>query len=91
MVDDEEQVRELLRDILESEGYKVSVAAGGREALSLFDANYFDAVFTDVGMPGMSGWELARAIREGIGHDGRTLFPWPSSRGGAMPSALMNR
>jgi signal transduction histidine kinase/CheY-like chemotaxis protein len=64
VVDDEADVRELLRDILESEGHEVVVASGGREALSLFDAKNFDAVFTDIGMPGMSGWELARAIRE---------------------------
>lgn len=64
VVDDETDVRELLRDILESEGYHVDIASGGREALSLFDAKNFDAVFTDIGMPGMSGWELAHAIRE---------------------------
>jgi CheY-like chemotaxis protein len=64
VVDDEEDVRELLRDILESEGCRVAAASGGREALSLFDRGNFDAVFTDIGMPGMSGWELARAIRE---------------------------
>jgi signal transduction histidine kinase/ActR/RegA family two-component response regulator len=64
VVDDEVQVRELLHDILESEGYNVVLAEGGREALLLFDAGNFDGVFTDIGMPGMSGWELARAIRE---------------------------
>jgi signal transduction histidine kinase/ActR/RegA family two-component response regulator len=64
VVDDEDYVRELLRDILESEGYEVVLADSGREALKLFDADCFDAVFTDVGLPGMSGWELARAIRE---------------------------
>jgi signal transduction histidine kinase/ActR/RegA family two-component response regulator len=64
VVDDEDYVRELLRDILESEGYEVVLADSGREALKLFDAGCFDAVFTDVGLPGMSGWELARAIRE---------------------------
>jgi CheY-like chemotaxis protein len=64
VVDDEADVRELLRDILESEGYKVVVAAGGREALSLFNEESFDGVFTDIGMPEMSGWELARVIRE---------------------------
>jgi two-component system capsular synthesis sensor histidine kinase RcsC len=57
-------VRELLRDLLESEGFRVYLAPGSREALGLFDANQFDGVFTDVGMPGMSGWELANAIRE---------------------------
>ncbi|HEV2913622.1 MAG TPA: response regulator, partial [Pyrinomonadaceae bacterium] len=64
VVDDEEYVRELLRDILENEGYQVVLADGGHDALALFDVMSFDAVFTDVGLPGMSGWELARAIRE---------------------------
>jgi signal transduction histidine kinase/ActR/RegA family two-component response regulator len=64
VVDDEERVRELLRDILESEGYGVSLARGGREALELLSESHYDAVFTDLGMPGMSGWELARAVRE---------------------------
>ena len=64
VVDDEEPVRELLRDLLESEGCRVYLAPGGREALSIFSAHKFDGVFTDVGMPGMSGWELAHAIRQ---------------------------
>jgi CheY-like chemotaxis protein len=64
VVDDEEAVRELLRDLLESEGFRVYLAPGSREALSLFEVNQFDGIFTDVGMPGMSGWELAHAIRQ---------------------------
>lgn len=64
VVDDEEAVRELLRDLLESEGCRVYLAPGGREALSIFGAQQLDGVFTDVGMPGMSGWELAQAIRQ---------------------------
>jgi len=64
VVDDEDYVRELLADILEREGCEVVLAGEGHEALSLFDAQGFDAVFTDVGLPGMSGWELARAVRE---------------------------
>jgi CheY-like chemotaxis protein len=63
VVDDEESIRELLMDILESEGYQVVLAENGEEGLKLFDAVTFTAVFTDVGMPGMSGWEFARAIR----------------------------
>jgi CheY-like chemotaxis protein len=64
VVDDEEAVRELLCEILEDAGCETAQAASGREALALFDAGRFDAVFTDIGMPGMSGWELARAVRE---------------------------
>jgi signal transduction histidine kinase/CheY-like chemotaxis protein len=64
VVDDEEAVRELLRDLLESEGCKVFLAPGSREALGLFETHEFDGIFTDIGMPGMSGWELAHAIRQ---------------------------
>ena len=64
VVDDEEYVRALLRDILEKEGCEAVLAEGGREALALFNAQTFDAIFTDVGMPEMSGWEFARAVRE---------------------------
>jgi signal transduction histidine kinase/ActR/RegA family two-component response regulator len=64
VVDDEESVRDLLLEILDSEGCVVSTAADGHEALALFESREFDAVFTDVGMPGMSGWELAGTIRQ---------------------------
>jgi CheY-like chemotaxis protein len=64
VVDDEDFVRDLLRDILEGEQCEVTLAADGTEALTLFREQEFDGVFTDVGMPGMSGWELAREIRQ---------------------------
>ena len=64
VVDDEDFVRELLQEILEAEGCVVTLAENGDEALQLFQDAPFDGVFTDVGMPGMSGWELAQAIRQ---------------------------
>jgi signal transduction histidine kinase/CheY-like chemotaxis protein len=70
IVDDEDFVRELLRDILEGEHCEVFLAESGAEALTLFSQLEFDGVFTDVGMPGMSGWELAREIRQS-----NTLIP----------------
>src|ERR1051325_8192739 len=69
VVDDEDFVRDLLREILEGENCDVCVAASGSEALSVFGQMEFDAVFTDIGMPGMSGWELAREIR----HNDKTI------------------
>ncbi|MEO6393537.1 MAG: ATP-binding protein [Pyrinomonadaceae bacterium] len=63
VVDDEEYVRELLRDILVAEGCDVVEAEKGRDALAVLAQGDFDAVFTDVGMPGMNGWELAEQIR----------------------------
>jgi len=64
IVDDEAPVRELLTEVMEMEGYDVVVAENGEQALKEFARRNFKAIFTDVGMPGMSGWELARAIRE---------------------------
>jgi signal transduction histidine kinase/ActR/RegA family two-component response regulator len=63
IVDDEDFVRDLLQEILEGEDCDVRLAASGSEALEMFQNFQFDAVCTDVGMPGMSGWELAREIR----------------------------
>src|SRR5205085_5738898 len=62
--DDEEHVRELLRDILARDGHEVVLAQTGHEALARCNETEFDGVFTDLGLPGMSGWELARALRE---------------------------
>jgi DNA-binding response OmpR family regulator len=64
VVDDEEDVRNLLKEILEDADCEAVIASQAYEGLKLFDEGGFDAVFTDVGMPGMSGWELARAIRQ---------------------------
>jgi CheY-like chemotaxis protein len=64
VVDDEDCVRHLWRAILSSLGHQAVEAENGVKALELFDSQAFDAVFTDISMPGMSGWELARLIRE---------------------------
>jgi len=64
VVDDEEHVRELLGDILETEGCEVFLADRGQDALELMRGEKFDGIFTDVGMPGMSGWELTEVIRQ---------------------------
>ena len=65
VVDDEPAVREVLTDSLIAEGCEVVAAENGQAALALYDEHKgeFDAVFTDIGMPDMSGWELATAIR----------------------------
>ena len=65
VVDDEAAVRDVLTDSLQAEGCEVVVAENGHAALEIYDAQKgeFDAVFTDIGMPDMSGWELAHAIR----------------------------
>ncbi len=63
-VDDEEAVLQVLRDLLELLGQEVETAPGGRAGLDRFEAGGFDAVFTDLGMPGVNGWDLVRSIKE---------------------------
>ncbi|MBI2219111.1 MAG: GAF domain-containing protein [Candidatus Rokubacteria bacterium] len=64
VIDDEPEVRDVVTEILESEGHSVVQAASGREGLACLDGeDMFDLVLTDLGMPGMTGWEVARAAK----------------------------
>jgi signal transduction histidine kinase len=64
VVDDEPTVLEALAETLLEDGHSVLRAGSGREALALLDGGErVDIVLTDLGMPGMTGWELARALR----------------------------
>jgi len=70
VVDDEATVRDVLAESLRAEGCEVIAAENGQAALEVFDSYHgdFDAVFTDIGMPNMNGWELATAIRRRSEH-----------------------
>ena len=63
VVDDEPMVRELTREMLSQRGAAVYIASSGKEALKILQKGPVDIVLTDVGMPGMSGWDLASEIR----------------------------
>lgn len=63
LVDDARSVRESMAELLRGAGYEVSVADGGPVALGMLERDRVDLVLTDVCMPEMSGWDLARAVR----------------------------
>lgn len=69
VIDDEDFVRETLADMLLMLGHRVTAVDGGREALSALAAGEFELVFTDLSMPMMDGWEVAREIRRRFGHE----------------------
>lgn len=64
VVDDEENIRELLRESLEDEGYRVSVAKNGQEAVEKARALKPDTILMDVKMPVMSGMDAFLKIKE---------------------------
>ncbi|MBS1867984.1 MAG: response regulator [Acidobacteria bacterium] len=65
LAEDEQDVREVAREFLESAGYTVILAANGEEALARAaeHAGAIDLLVTDMVMPGMTGLELVRRLR----------------------------
>jgi CheY-like chemotaxis protein/signal transduction histidine kinase len=63
VIDDDVAIREVLADILRSGDHRVVTAASGEEGLALFDPGTIDVVLTDLGLPGVSGWEVAERIK----------------------------
>jgi CheY-like chemotaxis protein len=59
VVDDDDEIRETLRVVLESEGYAVRMAADGAQALAALDTQPPCFVVLDLMMPAMDGWEVA--------------------------------
>ena len=63
IAEDSDTVREAIRRAFEARGYEVVTAVDGVDALALARAQRFDAVSTDVVMPNLDGYDLARALR----------------------------
>jgi CheY-like chemotaxis protein len=64
LIEDDEDSREALRDLLELEGYEVETAGDGLEGLEAFAAQEPCLVLLDLMMPKMDGWEFLEALRE---------------------------
>jgi DNA-binding NtrC family response regulator len=63
IVDDEEQCRTLLLEVLALYGYEVEIASNGEEALKLMEGTDYYIIITDYNMPGLSGTELVKIIK----------------------------
>lgn len=63
LVDDEEQIRNIVRMYLAREGFTVKEAPNGREALDLIGGEQFDLIVLDIMMPEVDGWAVCREVR----------------------------
>jgi GAF domain-containing protein/ActR/RegA family two-component response regulator len=63
VIDDEESVRNILSQMLKVRGHQVVVASNGEEGIERFKNEKFDVVFTDLGMPRISGWEVGKTLK----------------------------
>ena len=66
VVDDEPQIRRVMRTTLAAHGYEVEDARSGEDALEKLRASRYDLVLLDINMPGMGGVEACRTIRQQI-------------------------
>ncbi len=64
VVDDEVKIREVIREYAEFEGYEVSEASNGMEAINLCKNNYFDIIVMDIMMPKLDGFSASKEIRK---------------------------
>jgi DNA-binding response OmpR family regulator len=64
IVDDDRNTRRLYRAVLEADGYQVSEACNGNEALDVMEQEHIDLAVVDIMMPGMDGYEFTKALRE---------------------------
>ena len=64
IVEDEKSMREVLKILLEGEGYEVMTASDGLEGIAHLDKDIFDLVVTDVKMPKVDGFEVLKRIKE---------------------------
>lgn len=71
VVDDEEDVRDTLENVLKSMNYTTSIAANGVEALEVIQNNKIDVVLSDLYMPEMNGIELLKRVQ---GIDKKVIF-----------------
>ncbi|WP_164217713.1 response regulator [Virgibacillus sp. YIM 98842] len=64
IIDDQPGIRMLLTDVFENEGYKVTTAADGEEAIKKLYENRYDAVLVDYKLPIISGVEILRKLEQ---------------------------
>jgi CheY-like chemotaxis protein len=70
VVDDSEEVREVLRELLSRHGYTVVTSPDGESGLVELEARVFDLAMVDLGLPGISGLEVAHRLKS----------RWPATR-----------
>ncbi|MDA8308153.1 MAG: ATP-binding protein [Deltaproteobacteria bacterium] len=63
LVEDDPEILNLLRDMLRLKGHRVVALSDGEKALEMIDSSNFDLVLTDLGMPLISGWEIAKRAK----------------------------
>lgn len=68
VVDDQQGIRLLLKEVFKKEGYTIHLAANGLDALRIVDEQNIDCVLLDMKIPGMDGLEILKKLKEKKAH-----------------------
>ncbi|MEM7335469.1 MAG: response regulator [Chloroflexota bacterium] len=90
VVDDETSLVQLCKFILEQAGYTVRGAYSGKQALKIIDNDIPDVIILDVMMPGMTGIEVCRSIRDQYGHERPFILMYTADARDATRDSCMN-
>jgi DNA-binding NtrC family response regulator len=63
VIDDDQAVRDVLVELLAEQGHRVAAYANGQVGLRQLQVEPVDLVITDLGLPGLSGWEVAKLVK----------------------------
>lgn len=64
VVDDEQLIREVIREYIENEGYSCSEADSGKKAIECVENNDYDLIIMDIMMPGMDGYSAVKEVKQ---------------------------
>ena len=64
VIDDNPEIAQLIQDILKNEGHSVDPFPNGEEGINAFKSKKYDLVISDLGLPTISGWDVAKMIKE---------------------------
>ena len=68
VIEDEKNMREIIYEMLSEQGHSITLAVDGKQGIEFFKRGAFDLVLTNLSMPEMSGWEVARQIKSADPH-----------------------
>ena len=64
IVDDDDDLSQIISDVLEFNGYAVTIASSGEKAVEMLSSNCYHVILLDINLPDTNGFELCRQLRE---------------------------
>lgn len=74
VADDEKAIRDMLKDVLASEGYEVDTVIDGNQAVDSVAKKQYDLLLLDVGMPGLDGYHVAEQVSAKQGYRAKIVI-----------------